>query len=171
MSVPVVETERLILRGHRLDDFEALCRMWANPVVARFIGGKPATREESWARLLRYTGHWKMLGFGYWAAELKEDARFVGDVGFADWQRDISPSLDGLPEAGWVFSPEAHGRGIAMEAMQAALAWGHRHFGGKTTTCIIDPANAASIRLAGKLGYREFARSAFKGSPVIQFRR
>lgn len=171
MEVPTLETERLILRGHRLEDFEVLARIWSDPIVARFIGGRPATREESWARLLRYTGHWNLLGFGYWVAELKEGAQYIGDVGFANWRRDISPSLDDLPEAGWVFSPEAHGRGIAGETMQAALSWGDRHFGGKTTTCIIDPGNTASIRVAEKLGYREFARSDFKGAPIIQFRR
>jgi RimJ/RimL family protein N-acetyltransferase len=65
MDVPVIETQRLILRGHRLEDFDALAAMWADPHVARFIGGKPATQEESWARLLRYAGHWRLLGFGY----------------------------------------------------------------------------------------------------------
>jgi RimJ/RimL family protein N-acetyltransferase len=171
MSVPVIETERLILRGHRLSDFEALTTLWGDPAVNRFIGGKPATREETWARLLRYAGHWKLLGFGYWAVEVKEGSQFVGDVGFANWQRDITPSLDGMPEGGWVFSPVAHGRGIAAEAVQAALGWIDNHLSGKTTTCIIAQENVASIRIAVKLGYREFARAEFKGSQVLQFRR
>jgi len=171
MDVPVIETERLTLRGHRLDDFEALAAMWADPAVARFIGGKPSARDESWARLLRYAGHWQLLGFGYWAVELKEGGRFVGDVGFANWQRDITPSLEGMPEGGWVFVPEAQGRGIASEAVGAALGWMSRRFGGTTTTCIIGAENAASIRVAERNGYREFTRTEFKGSPVIQFRR
>jgi hypothetical protein len=37
-----------------------------NPDVTRHIGGKPYTEEESWARFLRYFGHWLLLGFGYW---------------------------------------------------------------------------------------------------------
>ncbi len=171
MDVPVIETQRLLLRGHRLDDFEALAAMWADPAVVRFIGGKPSTREESWARLLRYVGHWQLLGFGYWAVALKDGAQFVGDVGFADWQRDIAPSLNGMPEGGWVFTSDTHGRGVASEAIQAALGWIDRHFGGKTTTCIVGVDNAPSIRVAEKNGYREFTRAEFKGSPVIQFRR
>jgi len=171
MDVPVIETQRLTLRAHRLEDFEALAGMWGDPLVARFIGGKPATREESWARLLRYAGHWKLLGFGYWAVELKDGARFVGDVGFANWQRDITPSLEGMPEGGWVFSAAAHGRGIATEAVQAAVAWSDLHLGGKATTCNIDAGNTASIRVADKIGYREVIRAQFKGAPVIQFRR
>lgn len=171
MSVPIIDTERLILRGHRLDDFPALAALWGDPTVVRHIGGKPSTRDESWARLLRYVGHWPLLGYGYWAVEMKQGSRFVGDVGFADWHRDISPSLDGMPEGGWVFAAEAHGRGIATEAARAALAWLDRHFEVPTTSCIISPENIASIRVAAKLGYREYARCELKGSEVIQFRR
>lgn len=78
MDTPVIETGRLILCAHRLSDFTLLAEMWADPDVVRFIGGKPFTREESWVRLLRLLGHWKLLGFGYWAVELKESGRFIG---------------------------------------------------------------------------------------------
>lgn len=43
MGSPIIETERLILRAHRLDDFPALAAMWGDPVVARFISGQPST--------------------------------------------------------------------------------------------------------------------------------
>ncbi|MEO6185653.1 MAG: GNAT family protein, partial [Steroidobacteraceae bacterium] len=56
-------------------------------------------------------------------------------------------------------------------AIRAALAWSDEHFGTMATTCIIDPVNLASIRIAEKHGYREFARGNFKGEQVIQFRR
>jgi RimJ/RimL family protein N-acetyltransferase len=171
MDAPVIETQRLILRGHRLEDFDALAALWADPQVARFIMGKPATREESWARLLKYAGHWRLLGFGFWAVELKAGGSFIGDVGFANWHRQITPSLDAMPEAGWVFSSTTHGRGMASEAVQAALAWADRHFAGGTTTCIVGVDNVASIRVAQKTGYREYARSEFKDKQVIQFRR
>lgn len=171
MDAPTIETERLTLRGHRAEDFDALAAMWADPEVCRYIGGKPSTRDESWSRLLRYAGHWQLLGFGYWAVEQKDGAQYIGDVGFANWQRDITPSLDGMPEGGWVFKPSAHGRGLASEAVRAALGWMDQRFGRQTTTCIIDDENTASLRVAEKCGYREFARSEYKGSPVIQLRR
>lgn len=171
MDIPVLETDRLILRGHRLADFDALAAMWADPSVVRHIGGKPSTRDESWARLLRYAGHWSLLGFGFWAVELKESGAFVGDLGFADWQRDAMPSLGGLPEGGWVFTAAAHGRGLASEALAAALAWSDRHLAGRATTCMIDVGNVASVRVARKAGYREFEQTSFKGSPVLLFRR
>ena len=171
MAAPVIETDRLILRAHRPDDFPALAGIWGDPAVTQFISGKPSTQEECWARLLRYAGHWELLGFGYWAVQSKDGDQLIGDVGFANWERNISPSLDGLPEGGWVLSTEAHGRGLATEAVNAALAWMDATFGAQTTACIIGPENAASIRVAQKAGYQEHCRSEFKGSEVIQFRR
>ena len=170
-DIPVIETERLRLRGHRIDDFDALAAMWGDPVVARFIGGKPSTREEAWSRLMRYTGHWSLLGFGYWAVEDRSDGRYVGDIGFADFKRDIEPSMEGLPEMGWALSPSVHGRGYATEAVAAALAWADAGFDSIPTACIIDPQNLASIGVARKNGYLELARTTYKGEPSIMYRR
>lgn len=57
VNVPILETERLRLRAHRLDDFAASAAMWADPIVTRYTVGKPQTSEEVWSRLLRYIGH------------------------------------------------------------------------------------------------------------------
>ena len=78
VEVPVLETERLRLRRHRLEDFAACTAMWADPIVTRHIGGKPFSQEEVWTRLLRYVGHWAWLGFGYWALEEKASDEFIG---------------------------------------------------------------------------------------------
>jgi RimJ/RimL family protein N-acetyltransferase len=166
----VIETERLRLRGHTLQDFANVARMWADPKVTRFIGGKPASREEAWGRILRYIGHWQALGFGYWLIEEKS-GRFAGEVGFADMKRDITPSIDGMPEIGWALARAAQGRGFAAEAVKAALAWGDRHFASATSVCMIDPENAPSLKLAGKVGYAEFARTTYKGATTILLRR
>jgi RimJ/RimL family protein N-acetyltransferase len=168
-AVPVVETERLVLRGHRLDDFADSLALWTDPVVTRFIGGKLSTREEAWSRLLRYVGHWNMLGFGYWVVVEKETGRFLGELGFVDLRREIVPSLDNIPEIGWVIAPHAHGKGYATEAARAAIAWGEAHFGPVRTACIIAPENSPSIRVAEKCGYREFCRTAYKDNPTIMF--
>src|SRR5208283_1980203 len=95
--VPVVETERLRLRGHRLEDFVASSAMWADPIVTRHFG-HCFTEEESWTRFLRYVGHWALLGFGYWVVEEKATGNFVGEIGFADYKRDLKQSLKGVPE-------------------------------------------------------------------------
>ena len=168
-GVPVLETERLRLRGHRLDDFAACAAMWADPVVTRHIGGTVFSGEESWTRLLRYAGHWALLGFGYWAVEEKLTGRFVGETGFADCKRDIEPPLGETPEIGWAFTSPSHGRGYATEAVRAAVAWGDKHFRPSPTTCIIDPANLPSIRVAEKCGYRKSRVTTYKGQTTIVF--
>jgi RimJ/RimL family protein N-acetyltransferase len=168
-EVPVLETERLKLRGHRLDDFVHCTAMWADPNVTKHVGGKPFTQEESWTRLLRYVGHWALLGFGYWAVEEKTTGNFIGEAGFADYKRDIEPSLSGAPEIGWVFASHAHGKGYATEAARALVAWGDAHFLSARTVCIIDPENLQSIRTALKCGYRELQTTTYKGHPTVIF--
>jgi len=170
-SAPTLETERLRLRAHRRTDFEALSKMWADPIVVRHIGGRPSTAEETWGRLLRYAGLWPLLGFGYWAVEDRDTARFVGDVGLADFHRDMTPSLSDTPEAGWVLASWAHGKGYATEALRAVLAWTDRELAPRTTACIIDPENVASIRVAKKCGYVESGRGQLKDKSVIVLRR
>lgn len=167
--IPLIETERLWLRGHRIEDYDACSALWGDPVVARFIGGRPSTREETWGRLLRYAGLWALLGHGYWAVEDKVDGAFVGDIGFADFKRDIAPTMVGLPEMGWAFSPRVHRRGYATEAVAAALAWADASF--EKTVCIIDPENVASIRVASKTGFREIASTTYRGEPTIMYQR
>src|SRR4029078_1365630 len=65
-SVPALETERLVLRGHVLEDFPAYAAMWADPHVTKFIGGKPLSEEEAWGKFLRNFGQWMVVGFGFW---------------------------------------------------------------------------------------------------------
>jgi RimJ/RimL family protein N-acetyltransferase len=168
VDVPVLETERLRLRGHRLDDFASSATMWADRIVTRHFG-QPLSGEETWRRLLSYTGHWAWLGFGYWVVEEKATGAYVGEVGFADWKRNLEPSLDDTPEIGWVFTSSSHGKGYATEAVRAALVWGEKHFGGRRTACIIDPENLASIRVAEKSGYRKLQMTTYRGHPTILF--
>lgn len=170
-AAPTVETERLILRAHALNDFDDCAQMWAEPQVTRFIGGAPSSVQETWFRLLRYAGHWSLLGYGYWLIEEKVSGLFAGEIGFADSKRDIKPSLSGMPECGWALAPWAQGQGYASEALAAVLKWGDKAFPQQTTCCIISPDNLPSLRVAEKNGYVEFARTAYKGSPTIVFRR
>jgi RimJ/RimL family protein N-acetyltransferase len=169
MLVPILETERLTLRGHRLEDFAAYASMWADPVVTQHVGGKPISEEESWTRFLRQSGHWAMLGFGYWVVEDKGTGTFAGEIGFANLRRNIEPPLGQTPEIGWVLAAPFHGRGYATEAVRAALAWGDRHFGESRTACIIHAGNLASIRVAEKCGYRESHTATYKGESILVF--
>jgi len=171
VEAPAIDTARLTLRGHRLDDFAELAAMWSDPIVTRHIGGRPFTEEEIWARLLRYIGHWMVMGFGYWAVRERTSGRFVGDVGLADHRRAIAPPLGDDPEMGWVLAPWAHGQGYATEAVRAVLDWAATRFGARRTVCIIDPGNSASIRVAEKSGYRQIGVATYHGDPTLVFAR
>ena len=169
-EAPHIETERLSLDGHRLEDFAECCAMWMNPEVTRFIGGKPSTEQEVWFRLLRYVGHWPVLGFGFWVAREKTSGRFVGELGFAEHRRGIEAAGED-PELGYALAPWCYGQGFATEAVRAAVAWGDTHLKEKRTWCLINPEAKASIRVAEKCGYREFGRAPLFGAPVILLER
>src|SRR5262245_14557312 len=92
-EIPIVETPYLRLRPHRREDFPACIALWADPYVTRYIGGRPLTREEVWARFLRYAGSWYWLGFGYWAVEELSSGQFIGELGYAQNERTFDPPL------------------------------------------------------------------------------
>jgi RimJ/RimL family protein N-acetyltransferase len=118
---------------------------------------------------LRYVGHWSVLGFGYWLVEEKISGQFVGEVGFADYKREIEPSIDNVPEIGWVLVPAMHGNGYATESVRAAINWFADRFATIRTVCLIAPENAASIRVAIKCEYKEYLRTTYKGKPTSLF--
>ena len=139
--------------------------MWSDPAVTRYTIGDPSPPQRTWMRILAYRGHWALLGFGYWAVEEKVTGRYIGEVGFAEFKRDIQPSIEGMPELGWALITQAHGKGYATEALRAAVAWGDNHFGSARTACIIHQDNRPSFRVADKLGYKEFFRTSKDGEP------
>jgi RimJ/RimL family protein N-acetyltransferase len=117
--------------------------------------------------MLAYRGHWVLLAFGYWAVEEKGTGRFIGEMGFAEFKRDIQPSIEGTPELGWALIAEAHGKGYATEGLRAVVDWGDSHFGLARTVCIIHQENRPSLRVADKLGYKELFRTSKDSEPEI----
>jgi RimJ/RimL family protein N-acetyltransferase len=170
MQVPVIETDRLILRGYRLGDFSDYAAMWADPAVTRHIAdGSPRSEEESWKSFLSMSGHWELLGFGTWAVEERATGRFVGSAGFAERMRDRGPALEGVPELGYGFVSSVSGRGFATEAAKAAVAWARTHFGNTRLIAIVAPDNLASIHVAEKCGFREVSRGLSGGRHRVFF--
>jgi RimJ/RimL family protein N-acetyltransferase len=162
----ILTTERLILRPYRRGDFSAMTALWADPAVMRYITGTPCTPDVTWARLLRNAGHWQMLGWGTWAIELRATGEFIGETGFGDYQRDITPAPGERPEAGWLLRPQHQGQGLATEAVLAAHEWADARFD-QATVCLIDPANDASLRLARRAGYGATVETEFRGDPCL----
>lgn len=170
-QAPAIETARLRLRPLGEGDLAAWSAVTADPQVVRYLGGSVLSREETWRRILATAGAWVVLGFGYWGVELKGVGRMIGHVGFGDFKRDMEPVIDGLPEMGWVFAPEAQGQGYAAEAVAAALGWADDHLRVAEIVAIIDHGNEPSIRLAERAGFAEQEAATYKGEPVLLFRR
>ncbi len=66
-----LETDRLLLRMWREEDFEPYAKMCEDPDVMRYIGGKPFNRLEAWRHFAYLIGHWHLRGYGHWAVEEK----------------------------------------------------------------------------------------------------
>ncbi len=171
MTVPVLETDRIRLRAHRLQDYSSCCAMWTDPVVTRFIGGRPSTAQQTWSRLLGYLGHWQLQNYGYWAIEEKTSNAFIGEIGFADFKRDIIEPMQNVPELGFALASTAHGKGYATEAVHAALQWGDVHLPSNRTVALVNEANTASLHILRGARYREFDRITFNDNPVLLLER
>ena len=160
----ILETSRLILRPHGMDDFEDMLRLWSEPEVTHYISGRrPHTAEEVWQRLLRYRGLWSLLGFGYFAIVEKQSGQFIGEAGLADFHREISPSMSGHAEAGWALLPQFWGNGYATEALTGILGWYRAIPNARPVSCIVDLDNETSNRLALKCGFRLNTATEYKG--------
>jgi RimJ/RimL family protein N-acetyltransferase len=155
MIAPVLTTDRLVLRGLCIDDWEPYAAMWADARVTAYIGGEPRARDLAWTKFGQAAAMWTLFGYGNWAVIDRADATFLGVCGLAQYERGIA-ELAGFPEAGWAFAADSWGRGIASEAIAAVVDWADAH-GITETRCLIDDGNVASVRVATRNGYRPCA--------------
>jgi RimJ/RimL family protein N-acetyltransferase len=108
-----------------------------------------------------HAGHWLLRGYGVWAVERQTDGAFVGRVGL--WNPAGWPGL----EVGWTLARDAWGQGYATEAARTAVEWAWAVLGAEGLISIIDPGNAASIRVAERLGARPLRDEMLYGSTVV----
>ena len=161
MSEVQLETDRLIMRMWRTDDFEPYLELCSDLEVMRFLGGKPLDRYECWKHMGFLVGHWQLLGFGHWAVEEKATGSFVGRVGF------LHP--EGWPgfELGWTLSRKFWGRGYASEAARRALQYGFDELDKDHVISLIDPLNTNSIKVAERLGEKVEGKTELLGHDVL----
>ena len=114
---PLIETDRLIIRFWRREDFAPFAALNADAEVMRYFPA-PLSRAGSDALAEKAMKDYEAEGFSYLPVEVKDGARFIGFVGLA---RVTAPNpLAGDIEIGWRLAREAWGKGYASEA---ALAW------------------------------------------------
>lgn len=168
--IPTLLTGRLRLRAPILADFEAYAAMWADERTTRFIGGSPRDTNTSWLRFIGVQGLWDFMGYGYWTFADRQSDAFVGMGGLSYFARGV-PQLEGVAEAGWTIAPDYWGNGLVSEAMQAVIDWSDAERGGQEIRCIIDNGNAASERVAQKLGFAGMGMAMLGDKPVNVYAR
>jgi RimJ/RimL family protein N-acetyltransferase len=161
MTSPQLETDRLILRQWRNEDFEPYALMCADPDIMRYLGGKALDRIEAWRHMAFLVGHWQLRGYGHWAVEEKETGNFIGRLGF------MNP--EGWPafEIGWTLSRQSWGKGYATEGARRALEYAFNELDQPHVISLIHPENKNSIRVAERLGEKEEGKTVLFGHDVL----
>lgn len=160
-----ISTPRLTLRMFRETDLDAYAAMSADPEVMRHIGqGGPIERDLAWRGMAAFVGHWALRGIGMWAIEERATGRLIGRAGF------LHP--EGWPgcEVGWLLARDAWGRGLAFEAVSAAIAHGRAALGVGALISLIRPDNTRSARLAERLGAWRAGSIDFLGGAADVYR-
>ncbi|MXP26541.1 GNAT family N-acetyltransferase [Altererythrobacter indicus] len=149
---PFLQTQRLELWKPQARDMHELVALTRHEETARFIGGPKAYAEDV-TRFMRHAGSWMLFGYGSLMLRERGSSDILGTLAiFYSW-RDLGKDMDGLPEAGWILRHDTAGKGYAHEAMSAIFNWFDEEHG-LPLNCMIDSNNFASIKLAGKLGFK-----------------
>ena len=161
MEIPTLTTDRLVLRAFRSGDLDAHAAMNADPRVMEHIG-ELQDRETAYRSMCSYLGHWWFRGYGPWAVEERATGAFIGRTGVMRWE----PWTD--VEVAYALAPSAWGKGYALEMAARVLRYAHEVVGARGVVSHILPGNAASIRVAERLGarYAGDADVKVKGSAV-----
>lgn len=145
MQIPIIETERLILREFRNStDLDPYANFYASDLT-RYYGG-PLDRSAAWRAAAAMMGHWVIRGYGAWAVEEKATGDFCGIVGL--WFPEGWPER----EITWAMVAHKQGKGYAAEAAIRSREYAYDTLAWNAVFSCINAKNTASIRLAEKLG-------------------
>jgi RimJ/RimL family protein N-acetyltransferase len=152
--IPVVETDRLTLRGPTADDFTVYRDFFADAEASEFYGG-PLDEQRAWRVLATDLGHWQLRGYGRWSVIEKATGRMIGGCGL--WWPEAYPRS----ELTWWIVPSARRSGFALEASHAAIAFGYNDLGWPLVETHMNDANIAARKLVERLGGIKLLRERF----------
>jgi RimJ/RimL family protein N-acetyltransferase len=160
----VCETSRLLLRKFHESDAEPLLSVLGDPEVMRFSIRGPVTREDIRTKYLpgclkRYSRD----GLGQWAVVRKSDGMCIGECGICVQEVDGESEF----EISYRMRRDCWGIGLATEAARACRDYGFKQAGLHRLVSIIESENAASIRVAEKMGMTLEKRASFHNIPVL----
>ena len=145
----MIRTQRLILRQWRDEDlgpFADLCR--DKEVMAFFP--KCLTEEESHSMGKKMQSLIANRGWGFWAVEMPDQAKFIGFVGLHTPSDELpfSPCV----EIGWRLAKPYWGRGYATEAARASLQYAFTNLDLDEVVSFTTVSNIRSQAVMKKLG-------------------
>ena len=158
-----IETRRLRLRELREEDAEPLARIFADPSVVEYSGGRSPSLEEVREGIRQHISGYEDRGFGLLAAELRDTGELVGRICFLD--TEVDPTADA--ELHYHLAPAAWGSGLATEAARAVLEWAFDAGRLRRVVAVIHPLNHASRRVAEKCGLRFWKEAPLANSTLF----
>ncbi|MET8850589.1 GNAT family N-acetyltransferase [Amycolatopsis sp. NPDC004625] len=153
----LLATPRLTLRPLSEADREAVVRVFADPQMSRFFAADfsdPATASAMVDRRLAYRGP---AGQGHWVIE--RDGEVIGVAHL----RPSSELPGEVAELGYYVASEHAGQGLATEAARALLDHGLGTLGLPAVWALAHERNAASRRVAGRLGFLDVGSGVHYG--------
>jgi ribosomal-protein-alanine N-acetyltransferase len=166
MRIPLpIQTERLLIRAFEPEvDAAAMIDVYCDPEVMRYVtGGALGGIEEVEGELRKHAAHQAERGFSYWAVVERESGRVIGDTGFDLFERTEDIQL------GYTLARDCWGRGFGTEAASACLAAGLRSLSASRIVIVVEAANAASVRVAERLGMERIETFEAHGQPHLVF--
>jgi RimJ/RimL family protein N-acetyltransferase len=153
-EIPVLTTERLVLRPFAEGDLDALVPLHAEESFWWYPLRRGMTAEESAAFLERVIARYDDDGFGLEAVIDRSSGDLIGWAGLAvpHFLPQVLPSV----EVGWRLAPAARGRGLATEAGAAAVRYGFTDGGLERIVSIYEPENVPSGKVMDRLGFTRF---------------
>ena len=137
-----IRTERLLLRPARISDREAMHAILSDPLAMSYWSTLP---------------HQEMAETQAWLEGMIAIDPDVGEDFIVEFEGRVvgKAGLYRFPEAGFLFSPEVWGRGVAMEALRPIIDRAFEVHRLSSIVADVDPRNKRSLRLLGRLGFRE----------------
>ena len=163
-AAPQFATERLRLRLPVLADYPAYEAVLTSD-RARYVDG-PYSPAGAWADFAEGVAGWLLRGAGMWTVTTRDSHAALGWIYL--WQQRGRPE----PELGFIFTEAGEGHGFAHEASLAVLPHATALFGAGGFVSYIHRDNAASARLATRLGaIRDAVAEAAYGQPALHIYR
>jgi len=155
-----LETERLVIRSFELADVRAYAAIVADERVTRYLGdGRPYSYEAAEAYVLDCIRLESEVGMSRYAVELSDEL-----IGFCGFKPDGNRI-----DFGWRYAHRYWGQGYATEAALAVLKYGNEELGLSGIVAGSYEANAASIGVIEKLGFRFFERTETDRGAVVWY--